>query len=166
MSKFNLGKIIANAVGGSAGNLVESVANAADKFITTTAEKEAFKLELEKEINRHGEAMATLVTEEAKAYLADSSNARDNNAKIQESEHASWLAKNVTYVLAVVVTVGFFSLLAYMLKYEVPQSNERIMDILLGALATAWISVISFFYGSSQGSRENTKIIKSMVANK
>lgn len=163
---FNLGKIIGNVVGSSAGNLVESVANAADKFITTKAEQEAFKLELEKEINRHNEAMATLVTEETKAYLADTSNARDNNAKIQESDHASWLAKNVTYVLAVVVTVGFFGLLGYMLKYEVPRSNERIMDILLGALATAWISVISFFYGSSQGSRENTKIIKGMLANK
>ena len=163
---FNLGKIIGNVVGSSAGNLVESVANAADKFITTAAEKEAFKLELEKEVNRHNETMATLVTEETKAYLADTSNARDNNAKIQESDHASWLAKNVTYILAIVVTIGFFSLLAYMLKYAVPESNERIMDILLGALATAWVSIVSFFYGSSQGSRENTKIIKSMVANK
>lgn len=140
-------------IGESAGAVVSNIMGGLDGLITSKEERMEMEAKITAEINRHTEAVRNADLEETKAYLSDSANARDNNAKIQESENASWLAKNVTYILALVVTIGFFGLLAYMLKYEVPAANKDVMNILLGSLGTAWVTIIGFFYGSSMGSK-------------
>lgn len=140
-------------IGDSAGAVVSNIMGGLDGLITSKEERMEMEAKITAEINRHTEAVRNADLEETKAYLSDSANARDNNAKIQESENASWLAKNVTYILALVVTIGFFGLLAYMLKYEVPAANKDVMNILLGSLGTAWVTIIGFFYGSSMGSK-------------
>jgi hypothetical protein len=64
-------------------------------------------------------------------------------------------------VLAFGVTLGFFGLLAYMLKWDVPPANKDILNIMLGALGGAWVSIISYYFGSSSGSKEKTEILGS-----
>lgn len=54
-------------------------------------------------------------------------------------------------VLAIGVTVGFFSLLFYLLKWAPPTDNKDVLNIMLGSLGTAWISVISYYFGASSG---------------
>ncbi len=144
------------------GGIAESVTKISDlahSWITTGKDKKEFEIEVEKMLNEQANKNAEIAQTELDSILKDVENARDSYTHIQESDKASWLAKNIMPLLTIVVTLGFFSLLIYMLKYEVPKSNERIMDILLGSLGTAWITMISFYFGSSKGSEDKSKII-------
>lgn len=161
-----MGFNIANILSGGTGNLIESIGNTIGKFVTTKEEKEQLNIELQKVIIAHEEKMADLTQAELNAYLADSQSARDTYSKIEESENASWLSKNILPILALTITIGFFGLLIYMFGNTVPKDNERILDIMLGSLGTAWVTVVSFFFGSSMSSHAKDTTLRSIVSNK
>lgn len=154
---------ISKLFAGGIGEAVEKVGNIADKFIQTKEEKDAFSLELLKAKADIELKTAEISKDIDEMYLKDAQSARDSFVRIQESENASWLAKNIIPLLTLVVTVGFFSMLGYMLKWTVPQSNERVMDILLGSLGTAWITMVGFYFGSSKSSEAKTTQINKMI---
>jgi uncharacterized membrane protein len=54
----------------------------------------------------------------------------------------------VQETLAMVITVGFFGLLILTILHHTPE-NSDIVDLLLGSLGTAWITVINFYFGAS-----------------
>ncbi len=58
------------------------------------------------------------------------------------------------YVLALVVVVGFFVVLAMMLHWQKQGS-----DILVGSLAAAFGAVVGYFYGSSASSQAKTELL-------
>jgi hypothetical protein len=64
--------------------------------------------------------------------------------------------------LAISVTLGFFGVLAFMLLKEVPPSSKDVLNIMLGSLGTAWIQVMAFYFGSSQGSARKDAVIAGM----
>lgn len=68
--------------------------------------------------------------------------------------------KDVTpKLLALVVTLGFFGVLAFMLMQSVPPSSRDVLNIMLGSLGTAWISIISYYFGSTNGSSRKTELL-------
>lgn len=141
----------------------EGISGLIDNVTTNKEEKGEIKAKLETIKNGFETKIIELAIEREKAYLADTQDARSTYARVQESDKSSWLAKNIMPVLTITVTIGFFGLLSYMLKYSVPESNERIMDILLGSLGTAWITMVSFYFGSSKGSEDKQKHINEMA---
>jgi len=146
---------------GSAEGIIGGLTNGAANIISKIKADPTKVLEYEKELKELETNAMLKIAETANqleiAYLVDTQNARDNNAKIQESDKASWLSKNVNPLLTISVTLGFFTLLFFMLSHNVPKENERIMDILLGTLGGAWLSIINFHFGSSKGSEEKQK---------
>lgn len=65
------------------------------------------------------------------------------------------------YALGAVLVVGFFLLLYFAVFQEFPERNQRILDITVGALIGAFLTVVNFFFGSSKGSADkNEKLIK------
>ena len=60
--------------------------------------------------------------------------------------------------LAYIVTVGFILMLLFVARVGVSNQNPVIFT-LLGILGTGWASIISFFYGSSVGSREKNSLL-------
>lgn len=66
---------------------------------------------------------------------------------------------NTPKVLAYLVTGGFFSVLGFMLTNTVPTESKDVLNLLLGSLGTAWISVISYYYGSTSGSRAKSELL-------
>jgi len=62
-------------------------------------------------------------------------------------------------MLSISVTAGFFGLLLLLVFRALPQSNMSVVNIMLGALGTAWISVMNYFFGSSAGSARKTELL-------
>lgn len=150
-------------IGGGAAKLGEAVKDIIDESKFSAEEKAELELKMSAVVNAHTEELAKLAQAELESYLKDTQSARDAYTRIQESDKSSWLSKNIAPILTLVVTIGFFGMLGYMLKYTVPTANERIMDILLGSLGTAWITIIGFFFGSSRSSENKSDQIHKMI---
>jgi hypothetical protein len=76
---------------------------------------------------------------------------RDSARKMQ-TETKDWVPK----LLAVVITLGFFGILVWMLVNGMPTTGTEALLMMLGALGTAWTGVVNFYYGSSAGSKAKT----------
>jgi hypothetical protein len=54
-------------------------------------------------------------------------------------------------ILALIISLGFFGLVFLLSFHAVPQENREIFNVLLGTLATTFVAVTSFFFGSNIG---------------
>jgi len=61
-------------------------------------------------------------------------------------------------VLSVLVTAGFFGILAYLMVRPADTTNTPLM-IMLGSLGTAWTGIIAFYFGSSAGSQKKDQML-------
>ena len=61
-------------------------------------------------------------------------------------------------VLSILVTIGFFGILVYLMLRPADTANTPLM-IMLGSLGTAWTGIIAFYFGSSAGSREKDQML-------
>ena len=75
-----------------------------------------------------------------------------DSARQMQMQTQDWIPR----VLALLITVGFFGILTYMLLNGMPQSGTEALLMMLGALGTAWTGVVNFYYGSSAGSKAKT----------
>jgi hypothetical protein len=84
--------------------------------------------------------MAELGIDAEKVAQADRRSARD-----MQSQTGSW----VPAALACVVTVGYFGILLGLMTGDLKLWDNSAMTLLLGALTTAWGSIVAFYYGAS-----------------
>jgi hypothetical protein len=75
-----------------------------------------------------------------------------DSARQMQTATKDWVPK----LLAVVITIGFFGILVWMLVKGMPQTGTEALLMMLGALGTAWTGVVNFYYGSSAGSKAKT----------
>jgi hypothetical protein len=61
-------------------------------------------------------------------------------------------------LLSLLVTIGFFGILLYLMVKPADTSNSPLM-IMLGSLGTAWTGIIAFYFGSSAGSRAKDEML-------
>lgn len=100
---------------------------------------------------------AEILTTLAKVDADDRASARSREVNTKDS-------RNV-FILGCAITMGFFGVLFYMLNYPVPKEAERVIDVMLGSLGTAWIAVVSYYFGSSSSSNRKHDLIDKLVGN-
>ena len=147
---------IATALGGPlAGMAVSAVAKAigcepdeVQNVISSnklTAEQVASIQLAELELKKQAQSMNL---DFAKLVAEDKKSARDMQIATK-----SWIPP----VLAMSVTVGFFGILAGLMYGQIQHAPQ--IDIMLGALGTAWTGIISFYFGSSAGSQAKDQLL-------
>jgi len=82
------------------------------------------------------------------------------SAREMQATNKDWIPR----ALAILVTLGFFGIIIYMMIHGMPQSGSEALLLLLGSLGTAWTSVMSFYFGSSSGSQDKTDALTSHLA--
>ncbi|MFL9920499.1 hypothetical protein PQR75_35000 [Paraburkholderia fungorum] len=102
-----------------------------------------------------------LVVAAAQAHLAYET----DMARIQAGDRADARAMGIANkdwvpkALAMVVTCGFFGILLLMALKELPHENRDLVNVVIGALGTAWISIIGYYFGTSAGSMRKTELL-------
>jgi len=101
--------------------------------------------------------------EYAKLEIADRDSARKAYAAVATSEYSSALDKLVVPVLALGVVGLAFTLIGVLMFVNTPQDQQQIIIFALGFITSAAGQVLSFYFGSSQGSKDKTKEIQEMM---
>jgi hypothetical protein len=161
-----IAEIIGKVVGGSASSIVDSVGKVVDDLNLSAEEKAQLNQKLTEELNRHTEAIERLSVERLQAELGDTSNARNTNAQIQESEKASWIAKNLPYYLDAIMVVAFFVGLLMIMYKAVPETNKELFYTGFGLLGGFVSTVMNFHRGSSSGSKASADTLRHLAKNK
>ena len=85
-----------------------------------------------------------------------------NSARVRQIETKD----NATGILATVIVAGFFAVLAVIAFVPIPASAKDAMNILLGALTVLLAQVGNYYFGSTRGSQQKTKLLALQGAQK
>ena len=85
---------------------------------------------------------------EHRLFNDDRASARERHKKVRD---------NMPGILAILLTLGFFSVLSTMITGHADPANEAVLQVMLGALSTAWIGSMQFFFGTTQSSRDKNQ---------
>jgi len=77
------------------------------------------------------------------------------SARSMQTETKDWIPR----ALAVSVTLGYFSIIAFVLMSGLPMNGSEVLLMLLGTLSAGWTGVMAFYFGSSSGSQKKDSMI-------
>lgn len=128
-----------------------------DKLFPDPTQRDAAKLKM-LEMQQSGElAEIAAKTEQMRIDAEDRNSARQREMAVKD-----WIPGT----LSMGITVGFFSVLGWMLIHGVPDKGGEAMFIMLGSLGTAWGQCISYYFGSSSSSDKKTQLMANMATTK
>lgn len=68
--------------------------------------------------------------------------------------------KGFRYALACLISIGFFAVLLFLVKFAIPDQNKDLLYIVIGALIGAFGTIVNYEWGSSRSSSEKNEMIK------
>jgi hypothetical protein len=101
--------------------------------------------------------------EYAKLDQQDRDSARKAYAEVATSEHATKLDKAVVPLLALGTVTLAFLFIGVLIFIEVAQDQQQMIIFALGFITSSAGQVLSFYFGSSQGSKDKTKEIEGLM---
>jgi len=73
------------------------------------------------------------------------------------------LARHATLILALLVVGAAFAFCYALLFFELPPRQESVVIFVLGFVTASATQVLSYYFGSSQGSKDKTDEIKRLL---
>lgn len=101
-------------------------------------------LKLKQSDNEFAAKMAQVGVDLEKIAADDRKSARDRQIALRDPMPA---------ILMILITIGFFGILTALIYHAVPLQAEQALNIMLGALGSAWLMGVAYYFGSSAGSR-------------
>lgn len=119
-------------------------------------EEELLKLKLEE--NKLG-------LQELEMRIQDVGSARNREVQIVTSKDAPLLNKIVTPLLALILLLITFTLFGVVMFQEAPVDSSRkdILIYILGVLSAISTQIVSYYFGSSQGSKDKSDQLKEVL---
>jgi hypothetical protein len=139
-----------------------------DRFLPDPEQRAKAQYELLK-MEKEGElAKMANDTELAKIYAADVDSARKREAEVVTSDVAPLINKIITPVLAASVLLMTFILFGLVLFDDgnIDSTRKDILIYVLGVLSAIATQIISYYFGSSQGSAAKNSAIDKMLEKK
>lgn len=130
--------LLSKLFAGGIGTLVESVGNVVDKLSTSTEEKLAMKLELEKEINR-------FKTEQMSAISNYDKEITDRHRSDMQSD--SYLSKNIRPLTLAFLTLTTVAL-AWASIFFLSKDKVDLLKPWISLLTTLDVTAMTFYFGS------------------
>lgn len=131
-------KAVADLVFGESGKDIPQ--NLKEQYIEMTANDfERYKIEMENEL------------ELKRLRSAERGEAR--SAETERATSGSGIAKHFTYYLAVAVVVCAFALLLALMIFQIPESNETLINVAFGYVWGGFTSIIAFYFGASESEK-------------
>jgi hypothetical protein len=155
-----LGTALGGPFGGLAGSMLAKALGTTDpaaQEAAITSTDPDILLKLKEADTAFQTQMKALQISEAKLSFDDTANARAREIAVKDKLPA---------ILAISVTLGFFSVLLIMLFRGVPATGSEAFLVMLGSLGTAWAGVMGYYFGSSSGSASKTDTINKIAAAK
>ena len=146
MSVNKLGDILK----AGAAKLVDSIGNAIDKNVTNKEEAAKAKLANDQEINRHFEAIMNDTTKQIELEVQDRSNARGRESEfVKATGHIDFLM----WFLAIAAMVIFAYMVYSVINEKIVTENRELIFHIFGIVEGVLLSIFSYYFGSSAGSR-------------
>lgn len=101
--------------------------------------------------------------EYAKLEQQDRDSARKAYAKVATSEHATKLDKAVVPILALGTVALAFLFIGFLIFIDVAPDQQQMIIFALGFITSSAGQVLSFYFGSSQGSKDKTKELEGIM---
>lgn len=147
-----LGGLLGGKIGEKAGNMIAGVLGCepTPESVTSSLENNPeLYVELRKYEMEHKKELQALQIQETGMYLADVQNARQREVEVTKATgKRDWFL----YALAIVVVIGFFSLMILFIVQPPIETTALIM--LIGNMSSMTTMVVAYFFGSSKGSAD------------
>lgn len=147
-----IGNVIKNIFSGGASKLVETVSNVVDEFTISKEEKEAIKIKLIEETNKHIQLMEQEATKQMDIQAKENESARNRETQIATSDKAPLLNKIISPLLALLILGSTFLFWYIMMFKDIDKEKEILVSGVIGSLTTLSMGVVSYYFGSSIGS--------------
>lgn len=136
-----------------------------DKVIPDPEQKAKAQLDLQT-LAQNGElAHIQADIEKFKAEVEDRDSARKAHAETAKSANSTGLEKSVVPLLALGVVGLAFMLIAVLMFVDTPDNQQQLVIFALGFVTSAAGQVLSFYFGSSQGSKNKSEEIQRIIQN-
>lgn len=157
--------LVANAVQAKGKQWVEQklgVELKPDMSSEDLAKVQIAQMEHEEELLRLRLEENKLDLEELGLRLQDTDSARDREKVIATSKDAPWLNKVITPILALAILLLAFVLFGVVMFDSTPvePSRKDILIYVLGVLSAIATQIVSYYFGSSQGSKDKGEQLK------
>ena len=136
----------------------EAVKYIKDKTGIDLSEKREFTPQELQKIKEFEIKNEELILEKLQMYLADKQNAREMNVDIS-TKSVPFIKKIYPEILATIVVIATFAMFYLSVSVNLEPPKEKVVMLLLGTLNTALGMVLSFYFGSSIGSKEKTEVL-------
>jgi hypothetical protein len=74
----------------------------------------------------------------------------------------NWLKENVGPILALFTVIGTFALFGLAFFLRIDGANEKVLFMVIGALSSIATTIMTYYFGSSEGSARKNEIFQGM----
>ena len=142
--------ILKNIFGKGAKELIDAGKGLIDELVTNKEEREKLKIEFQRVANEHASRMEELALKSQEIQVQDRSTARTRETEfVKATGHIDYLMWFLAF--AAIAIFGF--LVWSVIKEQVPNENRELVFHIFGIVEGVLLSIFSYYFGSSAGSR-------------